>query len=162
MPVWLFCSCPAALLTPQLHHCLLSERPFTALLHQPTTTAASCWPTRGTRSCWSLFCNTVPATQVLPPLFPGLLAADQLLANKRNRELLEPYEDREEAACGYMRMVNPGATVVAGPLTDPKVRQGSRRSGGWWVALRVLLEAACSVWVSTDAAATFPGALACV
>lgn len=53
-----------------------------------------------------------------PRLHP---AADELLATKKNRALLEPYAEREAAACGYMRMVNPGITVVPGPLCDPQV-----------------------------------------
>ena len=55
-------------------------------------------------------------------------AADQLLAKKRNADLLEPYAAREAAAVAYMQAVNPGVTVVAGPLSDPKVgRQGGRK-----------------------------------
>ncbi len=46
-------------------------------------------------------------------------AAEKLLQGKRHRELLEPYSLREEAAVSYMQAVNPGAEVVAGPLTDP-------------------------------------------
>lgn len=70
-----------------------------------------------------------------PPRF-HCPAADQLLASKRNKDLLEPYEEREAAAVGYMRMINPGATVVAGPLTDPKASGGAgrrcpARPGGW-------------------------------
>lgn len=56
-----------------------------------------------------------------PAVLPPLPAADQLLASKSNRGLLQSYEEREAAAVHYMRVVNPGATVVAGPLTDPKV-----------------------------------------
>lgn len=52
-------------------------------------------------------------------IFVGI-TADKLLASKKNRELLETYEEREEAAVGYMKMINPGVTVVAGPLTDPQ------------------------------------------
>ncbi|PRW57160.1 phosphopantetheine adenylyltransferase-like isoform X1 [Chlorella sorokiniana] len=52
-------------------------------------------------------------------IFVGI-TADKLLASKKNRELLETYEEREAAAVGYMKMINPGATVVAGPLTDPQ------------------------------------------
>lgn len=50
-----------------------------------------------------------------------MAAADKLLVNKRNRELLEPYTVREAAAVDYMRAVNPAAEIVAGPLVDPKV-----------------------------------------
>lgn len=60
---------------------------------------------------------------------PPTHAADALLANKKNRALLEPYEERAEAACGYMRLLNPAARVRAGPLTDPQV-------GGRAAALR--------------------------
>lgn len=51
-------------------------------------------------------------------------AADALLASKKNRDLLEPYEERLAAAVGYMQLLNPGATVTAGPLSDPQVLQG--------------------------------------
>lgn len=77
-----------------------------------------------------------------------LLAADQLLASKANRELLQSYEEREAAAVRYMRLVNPRASVVAGPLTDPKVRAKAAAwpAGGelkglltiWTAALRMV------------------------
>ncbi|EFN55928.1 hypothetical protein CHLNCDRAFT_145198 [Chlorella variabilis] len=52
-------------------------------------------------------------------IFVGI-TADALLATKKNRALLEGYAEREAAAVGYMQVVNPEATVVAGPLTNPK------------------------------------------
>lgn len=76
--------------------------------------------------------NNAPRPPPHTPLLPPAPAADQLLANKRNRGLLEPYEEREAAAVGYMRLINPGAAVVAGPLTDPKVGGGGKRRMGRW------------------------------
>ncbi|PSC70801.1 DNA topoisomerase I [Micractinium conductrix] len=52
-------------------------------------------------------------------IFVGI-TADALLASKKNRDLLEPYEERLAAAVGYMQLLNPGATVTAGPLSDPQ------------------------------------------
>jgi hypothetical protein len=57
-----------------------------------------------------------------PPPSCNLLVADKLLASKKNRELLESYEERQAAAVAYMELVNPRASVMAGPLTDPSVR----------------------------------------
>lgn len=51
-------------------------------------------------------------------IFVGI-TADALLSSKKNQELLECYEEREAAAVGYMQMINPGAEVTAGPLSDP-------------------------------------------
>ncbi|KAI3437923.1 hypothetical protein D9Q98_000368 [Chlorella vulgaris] len=51
-------------------------------------------------------------------IFVGI-TADKLLASKKNRELLESYEERQAAAVAYMELVNPRASVMAGPLTDP-------------------------------------------
>lgn len=71
-------------------------------------------------------CSTYRTEPSLRPL-PAAPAADELLASKRNRELLEPYEERLAAAVGYMQALNPGATVTAGPLSDPQVRVGACR-----------------------------------
>ncbi len=49
------------------------------------------------------------------------VTADKLLINKRNKDLLEPYETREAAAVDYMKRINPKVTVAAGALADPKV-----------------------------------------
>jgi hypothetical protein len=59
---------------------------------------------------------------------PIPLAADQLLASKRNRELLASYDQRAAGAVLYMQLVNPGVQVIAGPLTDPKVHIEARLS----------------------------------
>jgi len=53
-------------------------------------------------------------------IFVGI-TADKLLANKKNKELLQSYEVRELCAVDYMKRVNPGVQVASGPLTDPKV-----------------------------------------
>lgn len=62
----------------------------------------------------------VTAVVATEAIFVGI-TADQLLASKLNRELLEPYAAREAAAVDYMRGINPRLRVVAGPLVDPKV-----------------------------------------
>jgi pantetheine-phosphate adenylyltransferase len=49
------------------------------------------------------------------------VTADKLLINKRNKELLEPYDVREAAAVEYMQRINPKVMVAAGALVDPKV-----------------------------------------
>lgn len=56
-----------------------------------------------------------------PPPAPVPAAAQKLLLNKKNKDLLEPYEARAAAAVNYMRAVNPGVNVIAGPLNDPNV-----------------------------------------
>ena len=48
-------------------------------------------------------------------------AADQLLVNKKHKELLQSYEERSKAAANFVRSVRPGLEVVVGPLLDPKV-----------------------------------------
>ena len=53
-------------------------------------------------------------------IFVGV-TSDKLLANKKNKHLLETYDVREAAAVDYMRRVNPFVAVTAGPLTDPKI-----------------------------------------
>ena len=130
------------------------------------------------------------------PPSPPTPAADKLLARKKNRELLETYEEREEAAVswgtdaagarappgpeccwacllvqpalrgtciqrwttdkrpagclqvGYMKMINPGVTVVAGPLTDPQV---SRCWAGWRAGTSPALHSAAARKRSTCA-----------
>lgn len=74
-------------------------------------------------------------TQSVPPRTP---AADELLASKRNRDLLEPYDERLAAAVGYMQMVNPEVRISAGPLSDPKVRAGACRCPRWALSMRGL------------------------
>lgn len=53
-------------------------------------------------------------------IFVGV-TSDKLLASKKNKDLLEPYEAREAAAVNYMKAVNPALNVTAGPLIDPKI-----------------------------------------
>jgi hypothetical protein len=76
--------------------------------------------------------HTLPLP-ALPAL--SLPAADALLVNKKNKELLAGYDERAAAAVGYMQMVNPSAVVVAGPLTDPKVGPGLGWAGLGWAGL---------------------------
>lgn len=47
-------------------------------------------------------------------------SGDQLLVNKKHKELLETYEARVESASGFARTVHPGLQVTSGPLLDPK------------------------------------------
>ena len=60
-----------------------------------------------------------PADARLPPPHTTT-AADQLLSSKKGRALVAAYEQREAAAVGYLRAINPGVAVYAGPLSDPK------------------------------------------
>lgn len=46
-------------------------------------------------------------------------AADELLAKKAHRELLQPYAERAAAALAFMRAVRPGLDAEAGALRDP-------------------------------------------
>lgn len=62
------------------------------------------------------------ATLTTPPIarpFSAARAADQLLARKDYRELLQPYDARCAAALGFMRAVRPGVRARAGALSDP-------------------------------------------
>lgn len=49
------------------------------------------------------------------------VTSDKLLSNKRNKELLEPYDVRAKAAVNYVKSVHPALSVTCGPLIDPKV-----------------------------------------
>ena len=49
-----------------------------------------------------------------------LAAGDQLLVNKKHKELLESYEVRKDAVVAYLKSVRPTLNVAAGPLLDPK------------------------------------------
>lgn len=53
-------------------------------------------------------------------IFIGI-TSDKLLANKRNKELLETYDKREAAAVAYMHRVHPRVAITSGPLIDPKI-----------------------------------------
>jgi len=46
------------------------------------------------------------------------ITGEALLAKKRHRELLEPFEARQAAAVGFIRAVNPDLQVAAGVLDD--------------------------------------------
>jgi len=48
------------------------------------------------------------------------ITADQLLVHKKYSELLQPYEQREAAALGFMQAVRPALIVESGALIDPK------------------------------------------
>mmetsp|Transcript_9660 Transcript_9660/g.27639 ORF Transcript_9660/g.27639 Transcript_9660/m.27639 type:complete len:359 (+) Transcript_9660:309-1385(+) len=48
------------------------------------------------------------------------LTSDALLASKSNKELLEPYEERDCNTQAFLQRVRPGLRVSSGPLTDPK------------------------------------------
>ncbi len=50
------------------------------------------------------------------------VAADQLLVNKKYRELLQSYDVRCAAAVNFVESIRPGLEVVTGPLLDPKVQ----------------------------------------
>lgn len=72
--------------------------------------------------------KSAPTTLALPkrcrplsPLCPLRPAAQKLLEKKKDRELLEGYDVREQAAVDYMQAVNPGVRVISGPLNDPNV-----------------------------------------
>lgn len=45
---------------------------------------------------------------------------DQLLAKKKHRKLLEPYETRAATASEFVETVRPGLQVTCGTLLDPK------------------------------------------
>lgn len=47
---------------------------------------------------------------------------DELLVNKKHKELLQSYDVRSSAAEDFVRSVRPGLQVSSGPLLDPKVR----------------------------------------
>jgi hypothetical protein len=64
-------------------------------------------------------------------------AADKLLERKRNRDLLQPYAEREAAAVGYVRAVNPALVVVPGPLADPQVGTPAALRCGRGVVVRL-------------------------
>lgn len=49
------------------------------------------------------------------------LTADQLLAKKKGRELLQGYDERAQAAVRFVENVHPASTVVAGALVDPNI-----------------------------------------
>lgn len=51
-------------------------------------------------------------------VFVGV-TGDKLLANKRHRELLQGYAEREQAAASFLQRVRPGLQVETGPLLDP-------------------------------------------
>lgn len=63
-----------------------------------------------------------------PPLPPHACAADALLANKSNKQLLQPFDRRCANAVDFMVAVRPGLQVDVGALCDPKVRQGAQRT----------------------------------
>jgi hypothetical protein len=48
--------------------------------------------------------------------------ADNLLAKKSNKHLLQDYDQRQAAAVGFMSLVRPSLSIAAGALTDPQVR----------------------------------------
>ena len=48
-------------------------------------------------------------------------AGEQLLVNKQHKELLEGYQQRQDAAINFVLASRPGLQVLAGPLLDPKV-----------------------------------------
>ena len=50
-----------------------------------------------------------------------MVAGQQLLQNKAHKELLESYDERAEAASGYMKAVRPSLCIQTGALLDPKV-----------------------------------------
>lgn len=47
--------------------------------------------------------------------------ADNLLAKKANKHLLQDYDQRQAAAVGLMSLVRPSLSIAAGALTDPQV-----------------------------------------
>lgn len=67
--------------------------------------------------------------------------ADNLLAKKANKHLLQDYDHRQAAAVGFMSLVRPCLSIAAGALTDPQV--GLRVMCLVW---RVML---WEVWVSS-------------
>jgi phosphopantetheine adenylyltransferase len=58
---------------------------------------------------------------------PVLCAADELLAKKQHKHLLQDYEARLKAAVDFVIAVRPSITVSHAPLKDPQVslREGS-------------------------------------
>lgn len=48
------------------------------------------------------------------------ITADNLLAKKSNKHLLQGYNQRQAAAVGFMSLVRPSLSVAAGALTDPQ------------------------------------------
>ena len=44
-----------------------------------------------------------------------------LLQNKEHAELLQPYDERRDAAVSFLQMVRPGLRVQTAALRDPKV-----------------------------------------
>lgn len=64
----------------------------------------------------------IPLSLTLTP-HPYILlsAADQLLASKKYKELLQSYTQRKGAAVDFMRAVHPSLLIESGALEDPKV-----------------------------------------
>jgi hypothetical protein len=68
-------------------------------------------------------------------------AADNLLAKKSNKHLLQDYEARRAAAVDFMALVRPALSITDGPLSDPQVGllgvggiERGWRAGGFWGA----------------------------
>ena len=56
-------------------------------------------------------------------------AGDLLLKNKEHAELLQPYEQRAEAAVRFIHAVRPGLKVQTAALRDPKVQPACHERG---------------------------------
>ena len=88
---------------------------------------------------WLDYSTTPTAADCRVPTLSSLLAADQLLAAKKQRALLESYQEREAAAVGYMQLINPAVAITPGPLTDPKVGHSRQGDGQCAVGVNLFL-----------------------
>jgi hypothetical protein len=66
-----------------------------------------------------VFPVAAPAVAAAAAVF--CFSADNLLAKKSNKHLLQDYETRRAAAVDFMALVRPGLVITDGALTDPQV-----------------------------------------
>jgi hypothetical protein len=86
--------------------------------------APLCGPSRFPAKDSAGFC--LCAFKKLPDMqFASCWPGEKLLVNKKHRELLQSYDDREAAVVAFLKAVRPSIKVMPGKLDDPKVRQPS-------------------------------------